>query len=90
MELIEIISNDVFRIPIKKGNVSVVRTIDKKFDIYIDLIKKLKNRNKFTGGIKDHIGAIENFCKKLIQAQKNIFKVALTKPIMHFLMVYPI
>lgn len=70
MELIEIISNDVFSIPIKKGKVPVIKIIDRKFDIFIDLIKKLKNRDKFTGRIKNHISDIENLCKKLIHAQK--------------------
>lgn len=70
MELIDIISNDVFKIPIKKGKVSIVRRIDKKFDVYIELLKQFKNRNKFTATIKDQISNIENLCNKLLQAQK--------------------
>ena len=71
MELIEIISNDVFRIPIKKGSLSIGRTLEKNFDIYLDLLKNLKNRDKFTNTINGQISDIEKLCNKILQALKS-------------------
>ena len=55
MELLEIISDEVFRIPINKGSVSITTTLRNKFNIYLYLISKLNSRDKFTKLIKDQI-----------------------------------
>ena len=44
MELIELVSNELFRLPIKRETASIVRIIGNKFSVYIDLLKKLHNK----------------------------------------------
>lgn len=71
MKLIALLSNSVFQIPLKKGNVSTVRTLNKEFDIYLQLLEKLHNEDQFTDTIKKQFTDIEKLCNKIIHALKD-------------------
>ena len=71
MKLIELFSDKVFELPLKKGNASTSATLKNKFNIYLELLEKLDKRSKYTRSIREHKGDIHNLCKKLLMAHKS-------------------
>ncbi|MDD5007237.1 MAG: hypothetical protein PHU49_03595 [Syntrophorhabdaceae bacterium] len=71
MKLIELFSDKVFKLPLKKENASISATLKNRFDIYLKLLKKLDGGGKYIKRIKDHSGEIRKLCKKLIKAHES-------------------
>ncbi len=84
MKLIEVFSDKVFKLPIKKGTASISTALKNKFNIYIELLRKLDKRNKYTRNIRDHIEDINNLCKKLLLAHKSYIQGSPYKAYEHF------
>ncbi len=84
MKLIELFSNKVFELPLKKETTSIGTLLKNKFNIYLDLLEKLDKRDKYTNNIRDHIGDIHNLCKKLLLAHKSYLQGSPYKAYEHF------
>lgn len=68
MKLINIFENNIFETPIPNGNSSVSSILKNRFSIYLNTIKQLRGRDKYTKTIIDQISTIENLCKMLIKS----------------------
>ncbi|WP_320041205.1 hypothetical protein [uncultured Desulfobacter sp.] len=84
MEFIELLSDRVFELPIKKETASISTTLKNKFNIYLELLRKLNKRDKYTKNIRDHIESINNLCKKLLLAHKSYIQGSPYKAYEHF------
>jgi len=71
MKLIELFFDDVFRIPLRKGDMPTANLLKKKFDVYLRLLDKLSNDDKFTDTIKNQFSDIEKLCNRIISAVKH-------------------
>lgn len=74
MDLLELVSNDVFAIPIRRGKASLVRTVRDKFGVYKDLLGRLHNSSDFTDTIITCIADIDYLCDKLIRTCKEYLR----------------
>ena len=84
MKLIELFSDEVFELPLKKGPTSISTILKNKFNIYLELLEKLDKRDKYTRNIRDHIEYIHNLCKKLLLAHKSYLQGSPYKAYDHF------
>lgn len=84
MKLIELFSNNVFELPLKKGAASISTHLKNRFNIYLELLGKLDKRNKYTRRISDHIEDINNLCNKLLLAHKSYLQGSPQKAYDHF------
>lgn len=84
MKLIELFSDEVFELPLKREAASISITLQKRFNIYLELLDKLDKRDKYTRNIRDHIVDINNLCKKLLLAHKSYLQGSPYKAYDHF------
>ena len=84
MKLIELFTDKVFELPLKKGSASISATLKRKFSIYLELLRKLDKRDKYTRNIRDHKEDINNLCKKLLLAHKSYLQGSPYKAYEHF------
>lgn len=67
MKLIDLLSDDVFVLPVQKGRCPTVDVLARKCGSYIKLLKRLNNCDKFTRTIKEQIPQIEFLCEGLVK-----------------------
>ena len=53
MKIIDLLSNSTFQIPYPKGNKGIIEILNQEFEVYLNLIRKIENENKFTKIIID-------------------------------------
>lgn len=66
MKLPDLLSDDLFRLPVQKGRIPSVNVLTEKYEAYITLLKRLKSYDKFTKTIKEQIPQIQFLCDGLV------------------------
>lgn len=70
MKIIELLSNNTFKFPYPKGNRDIIEILNQEFEVYLKLLKRIDNEDKFTNTIIDEFANIEGLCNGIISAIK--------------------